>query len=343
MKIRFRSLAVILLCGLLAASGGCAAPKTQIAYSVYPVGYLIERLAGSTVRAVSLQDETVVQRAVIDENYRKILDESAVFMHIGDLEPYLTVYGSSIRSSGTQILDLSAMNAIYDFRRYTEIPGGDEIEYAESPYYEGELFADIDTNEYDLNLWLDPIAMLSMAKDIHSWLCAEYPENSSLYDRNLDSLETDLITLDAQFQSFSTSILQSGRVLRFVTMTASFGNWQKTYGFEVYPVVLSKFGVLPDEAQLQAIESRIREDGVQYIAHEANMPQDMEMLYSRIQSDLNLTGIELSNLGCLTQQQKDDGKDYLSIMYENLNTLQTLEPEDRASAAAEGTSQAGSE
>ena len=29
-------------------------------------------------------------------------------------------------------------------------------------------------------------------------------------------------------------------------MTASFGNWQKTYGFQVYPVILAKYGALPN-------------------------------------------------------------------------------------------------
>lgn len=324
---RFRSLILAAVCVFLLFSSGCAAAGTQIAYTVYPVGYLIERLAGVTVTAESLQDDTVVQRASIRGDYQQVLAESAVFMHIGELEPYLTVYGNRIRTSGTQILDLSALNAVYEFRRYTEISGSDEIEYAESPYYEGELFENIDTNGYDLNLWLDPIAMLSMAKDIHAWLVSAYPENKALYDGNLDSLETDLINLDAQYQSFGTSVSKTGGAIRFVSMTASFGNWQKTYGFEVYPVVLSKYGVLPDEEQLAAIEDRIEQDDVRYIAYEPNMPDDMKQLYERIREDLDLEEIRLSNLCCLTDEEMEEGKDYLSIMYENLGTLQTMEPE----------------
>lgn len=340
MEKRFRSLILAIVCVFLLFSSGCAAASTQIAYTVYPVGYLIERLAGTTVTAESLQDDSVVQRASIRGDYQQILEDSAVFMHIGELEPYLTVYGNEIRSSKTSILDLSALNAVYEFKRYTEIPGGDEIKYAESPYYEGELFENIDTNEYDLNLWMDPIAMLSMAKDIHSWLVSAYPENETLYDSNLESLETDLINLDAQYQSFGSSVSGTGNAIRFVSMTASFGNWQKTYGFEVYPVVLSKYGVLPDEEQLAAIEERIRQDGVRYIAYEPNMTDDMKQLYERIRTDLDLEEITLSNLCCLTEEEKEEGKDYLSIMYENLSTLQAMEPET-AIAETETSADAG--
>ena len=36
--------------------------------------------------------------------------------------------------------------------------------------------------------------------------------------------------------------MKNQKSIRFVSMTASFGNWQKTYGFQVYPIILSKYG-----------------------------------------------------------------------------------------------------
>ncbi len=300
--------------------------RSQVAYTVYPVGFLLQRLAGDTITAKSVQSDEIVQRAQLREDYKEILSDSQVFMHIGQLEPYLTVYSSEINQLANEQLDLSTLNAVYDFQRYTQVIADGEITYVESPYYRGEEFQMIDTDIQDLYLWTDPIAMLSMAKDIRDWLIATYPDEKSNYEVNFTRLETDLINLDAQYQALATANEKNNKVIRFVSMTASFGNWQKTYGFQVYPVVLSKYGVLPNAKQLELIEERIRTDGVKYIVYEPNMTDDMVSLFNRIEDDLGLRRVELSNLSSLTGSES--GKDYLSIMYENLNALETM-TEDR--------------
>ncbi|MCR4951710.1 MAG: metal ABC transporter substrate-binding protein [Solobacterium sp.] len=322
MKHLIRILTVCLCACLLS---GCSAIKRGIVYTVYPIGYLISRLAGNTVSTASLQGEHVmVQRAQIVDNYMELLENSEVFFHIGSLEPYLTVYGEDIRSSGISQTDLSTLNAVYAFKRYTQVITDGEVNFVEGPYYRGEEFDTIDTDPLDLYLWNDPIAMLSMAKNISGWLTRSYPEDSDKFSENLKRLETDLINLDAQYQALSTNLVNNNQEIRFVSMSASFGNWQKTYGFQVYPVMLSKYGVLPDAAQLAAIKARILQDGVRYIVYEPNMTQDMIDLFNQLQEELSLTRVELCNLSSLTEAEEDAGKDYLSLMYENLSVLETM-------------------
>ncbi|MBR3349288.1 MAG: zinc ABC transporter substrate-binding protein [Solobacterium sp.] len=318
LKLICMSLMMILMCG-------CASVRSGIVYTVYPVGYLIQRLAGNTVDAVSLQDQTtIVQRTKIRSDYENILAKYAILFHIGDLEPYISVYSDEINASGIVRNDLSVLNAVYEFKRYTQVVTDGEITWVESPYYKGDEFSSIDMNRLDLYLWNDPIAMLSMAKDICAWLVRNYPENENTYKENLDKLEADLINLDAQYQNLATSLIANSQVIRFVSMTASFGNWQKTYGFQVYPVILSRYGVLPDEKQLEIIKNRIIQDDVRYIVYEPNMSEDMIALFDRLESELMLTRVELSNLSSLTEAEIAEGKDYLSLMYENLSMLETM-------------------
>lgn len=318
-------LSMIMLCTTLT---GCASVKAQAAYTVYPVGYLTQRLAGGLIKTESIQEDTIVQRAQIRSDYEEILKNSQVFLHIGNMEPYYSLYADAITADVPENMDLSSMNAVYDFQRYTPVLTDGVITYVESPYYRSDAFDLVDTDTKDLYLWTDPIAMLSMAKNIRDFLKTTYPDDVNAFDANYTELENDLINLDAQYQALSSSNEANNKVIRFVTMTASFGNWQKTYGFEVYPVILSKYGVLPNEQQLAVIEQRIQDDGVKYIVYEPNMTDDMKALFDRVQTDLNLTQVELSNLSSLTQDDKDNGKDYLSLMYENLNVLQTM-VEDR--------------
>lgn len=325
----FRCLLAVVL--LSVSLGGCAAVKTEAAYSVYPIGYLLNRLGGGVVAAQSVQSDTIVQKAVIADDYQEILDRSAVFFHIGQMEPYLTVYDKEIAEHVSNEQDLSFLNAVYDNKRYTQAMPGDSSLFVESPYYEGDIFDSIDMDNKDLYLWLDPIAMLSMAKNVRDWLKQTYTEYASVFDSNFTGLEKDLIDLDAQYQALSTSLDTNGQMIRFVSMSNSFGSWQKTYGFQVYPVVLSKYGVLPDSRQLAAIEERIRTDGVKYIVYEPNMTQDMIDLFNQVETDLGLTRVELNNLSSLTADQENEGRDYISIMYENLSVLQSM-VEDRPQA-----------
>lgn len=330
---------VCLLIGCLSFLTGCKPLKTKVTYTVYPVGFLIERLARDTITMESIQEDGIVQRAQIKKDYKEILEDAAVLFHIGQLEPYLTTHSKDITAAVDSDVDLSTMNAVYDFQRYTPVIVGEEVTYVETPYYRGDVFQTIDVNEEDLYLWIDPIAMLSMSKDIVSWLKNTYPDNAAIYDENLTRLETDLINLDAQYQALATSNILNNKALRFVSMTASFGNWQKTYGFEVYPVILSKYGVLPNEQQLEIIKAQIVEDGVKYIVYEPNMTEDMIALFNQLQEELNLTRVELSNLSSLTKEEDEAGMDYLSVMYENLKVLETMTVDRNVAVSEETTTQ----
>lgn len=324
-----------LLC--LTSLTGCETAKTKIVYTVYPVGYLVSRLTDDKVMNESIQEEMIVQRAAIKENYEEILEDCAVFLHIGQLEPYLSLFSNTISGMVPEQIDLSTMNAVYDFQRYTQVVSGDEITYIEAPYYKDPAFDLVDVDIKDLYLWTDPIAMLSMAKNILTWLEKTYPEDTEYFEENLENLENDLINLDAQYQALATNNIANNKVIRFVSMTASFGNWQKTYGFEVYPVILSKYGVLPNVKQLEVIKKTILDNGIKYIVYEPNMTEDMIALFNELQEELSLTRVELSNLSSLTEEEDNDGKDYLSLMYENLRVLETMTEDRNALTPSEET------
>lgn len=312
---------------------GCATLKNQVAYTVYPIGYIIERITGNSNSAVSIQDDSIIQRAQIKSDYEDILKASDALFQIGQVEPYLSIYRPYIVDLIDERIYLSSVNAIYLFKRYTPVITNNEVTYVESDYYDSTLFEDVDVNSKDLYLWLDPIAMLSMAKDIRDWYIEKYPDNTKLYEENCDKLENDLVQLDASYQALATKNFSENKSIKFVSMTANFGNWQKTYGIQVYPVILSKYGALPSSEQLESIKQRIVADNVQYIVYEPNMSEDMIELFNELQDELNLTRVELSNLSSLTNSQKESGKDYVSIMYENLQTLESMAVSNEANSA----------
>lgn len=299
---------------------GCEEKNPSIATTVYPVQYLVERIGGDDVTVNNITENTMIQRAQIKSSFQDILKDSDALFYIGGLEPYMDLYVDDIRDTGVDMVDLATKSAIYKFERYTSTTIDGVTAGTEGPYYEGEEFANLDTYDADPMLWMDPVAMTSMASDIRDYLVQKYPQYKDIFDENYDALELDLARLEADFQAIPDGKMN----ISFVSMTPSFGNWQKSYGIKVYPVTLSKYGALPTSDQLAAIKKRIKSDHVRYIAIEQNLSEDMEKLQQQLIDELALIPVNLNNLSSISGEDKKASKDYLTIMYDNLKALESI-------------------
>ena len=304
----------------------CTSVKQYTAYTIYPIGYLLNRIGGNRIEAISIQNRSLVQVANIVDNYQEILENASVLFHIGNLEPYMDLYEDRIKSLGIDLTagDLSVLNCLYEYKRYTPIIVDGKATYIEGPYYEGDVFSEIDTYDLDPYIWLSPGGMYCMAKDVYDYLSSNYVEQSAYYLENYQTLADELIALDASYQALATRLVKENKSIKFVAMTGSFGCWQKDFGFQTYPISLSRYGVLPNDEQLEIIKAKIINDGVTYIAYEPNMTEEMMNLFNRLEEELGLKRVTLYNISSLTNAQIESGKDYLSLMYENLSILENM-------------------
>ena len=323
MKFLKKILCLVTIVCLCACSSNKNSVKTYHTYTCYPVGYLLNRIGGDRIATISIQNGFDIQNANIVNNYQDIIEDTICFYYINGLEPYMDLYGNDILSTNVDKIDLSA-SSIYSFKRYTPVNVNGAISFVENAYYDGDIFEETNPYTNDLFLWLSPIGMLSMAKQIYLYLSSNYVEQASFFEENYKELENDLITLDAAYQSLANSLVKDNKQIKFVSLTPSFGCWQKAYGIEVYPVCLSKYGALPTDSELEIIKNRIIADKVEYIVYEPNMSEDMLDLFSELEKELNLKRVNLSNISSLTITQKTDNKDYLVLMYENLAALNSI-------------------
>ena len=310
---------VLLLCG-------CSCVKHYTAYTFYPIGYLLSRIGGNRIEAVSIQNKSLVQIANLVENYQEIVEDSSVLFHIGNLEPYMDLYDDQISQMGIDLAagDLSVLNCLYEYKRYTPVVVDGKVSFIEGPYYESDAFNDLDMYDLDPFIWLSPSGMYCMAKDVYDYLSNNYVEQSAYFRENYQQVADDLIALDASYQTLASRLVKENKTIKFVSMTGSFGCWQKDFGFQVYPVCLSKYGALPSDAQLEVIKARIKNDDVKFIAYEPNMSVEMVDLFTKLEEELGLKRITLRNISSLTPSEIESGKDYLSLMYENLSVLESI-------------------
>lgn len=303
----------------LSSLSGCKLSVLRIGVSTYPVEYLVKRIAKDKVTVVNLSEGIIITRANAVANLKSTLEKVDVFFQMGQLEPYISTHLEDIRESNVKVVDLVGSSAVYSFKRYTTDSIGSQEITLISDYYDGASFSSIDMYDSDPYLWLDPITMTSMASSIKKWLISAYPEEKAAFDSNYSSLEIDLAKMDANYQPIRD------KSISFVSIMPSFGNWQKAYGVQVYPVMLSRYGVMPSDTQLEAIKARIRDDGVRYIVKDPLMSEDMLALYTALKTELGLEEIVLHSLAFLSEADIEAKRDYMTIMYDNLSVLKSID------------------
>lgn len=300
--------------------------KQYISYTIYPIGYLLNRIGGNKINITTVQNNSMIQTATVVDNFEEIINDSFVLFHIGDLEPYMDAYEKEIKEADLDLIagDLSILNCFYDYKRYTSVNVDGKVSFVEGPYYEGDVFNKIDTYDLDPFIWLSPSGMYSMAKDVYDYLSNNYFEQSAFFKENYEALADELIALDASYQTMANKLVKENKTIKFVSMSASFGCWQRDFNIQVYPVCLSKYGAMPSENELEIIKKRIINDDVKYIAYEPNMAEEMADLYKELSEELGLKQITLYNISSLTSTQVESGEDYISLMYKNLSVLENI-------------------
>ncbi len=298
----------------------CQPSKEMVSVTVYPIQYIVERLVGDTIRVRNISSDEVIQSAGIDTNYESTLEDSSILFYISGLEPYFDVYSDGIKESKVELIDLMSRDVHQTFQRIeTSTTEGVSV-VTELPYYEGTVFDIVDMYEEDPTFYVDPMAMIGAAETVYGVLVEVYPEHRATFEENLEILKLDLSTLDSKYQALN----QLENEIKFVSMTPNFGTWQKIYGVDVYPVCLSKYGALPTNEQLSIIKQRIIDDGVMYIAKEDNLNEEMSELYVQLVEELGLIEIDLNNLSSIEEADQLENKDYLTLMYENLTSLEEM-------------------
>jgi len=309
-------LSVIISLGSLS---GCKLSMLEIGVSIYPVEYLVKRIAKEKVNVMMLSTGVTITRAQAIDDFRASLDKLDVFFQMGQLEPYISAHLADIQKSNVKIIDLVGTSAVYAFKRYTTNIIGNQTISITSAYYDGSVFNTIDSYESDPYLWLDPITMTSMASTIKKWLITHYPEEKAYFEENFSDLEVELANMDANYQIIKSKNISA------VSVTPSFGNWQKAYGIKIYPVVLSRYGVLPNAEQLSIIKIKIKNENVEYIIKDPLMSADMLALHDQLKKELGLTEISLHSLAFLTESDLEKKEDYMTLMYKNLTVLKSID------------------
>jgi len=171
-----------------------------------------------------------------------------------------------------------------------------------------------DHGEYDPHAWLDPIRAIEQAKTIKDALLKVDVENKEFYEANFNQLSDKLRGLDNKFKGE----LKDRKMDEIVVAHAAFGYLADRYGLK--QIAIS--GLTPQEEpsafkMVQIIEL-VKEHGVKYIFYETLTSPKLSKVLAE---EAGVQTAVLNPIGGLPREDIGAGKDYISIMEENLESL----------------------
>ncbi len=168
--------------------------------------------------------------------------------------------------------------------------------------------------EYDPHIWLDPMNMIEIAKLIKVEAIYMDKANTDYYRDNFADYVIKALELDRTYRH----ILANRKHNYILTSHAAFGYLAKRYGLIELSVASISPHAEPSLHALSRLTREVKEHGIEYIFLETlASPRTAHVLAE----EANLKILTLNPLEGLTEKEQRDGKDYFTIMLDNLESL----------------------
>ena len=168
--------------------------------------------------------------------------------------------------------------------------------------------------EFDPHVWLDPMKAMEQANSIKNALIKADVENKDFYENNFNEFAEKLTELDIKFKES----MENRKRDEIVVAHGAFGYLTARYGLEQ----ISISGLSPQEepsaAKLAELTREIKEHDIRYIFFETLTNPKLAQILA---SETGAKTAVLNPLDGLAEEDVKAGKDYLSIMEENLEAL----------------------
>ncbi len=169
--------------------------------------------------------------------------------------------------------------------------------------------------ETDPHVWLSPRLAQTMVDRIVRAFEQADPGNKDYYRSNAASLKTKLGNLDADYRRG----LSTCKTKNIITSHAAFGYLASAYGLHQVPIAGLSPDAEPSPRQLADIAKFARDNKVKYIFFESLVSPKLSQT---IATEVGAQTLVLNPTEGLSDKEASQGKDYLSIMRDNLANLQ---------------------
>lgn len=274
--------------------------RLKIYTSFYPMYFLASEIAGDKAEVISMvpagaepHDWEPTPKLVIELNKADML----VYNGAG-METWIDNILPNINEKRTRIVDASEGIELLE-------PQEDEEEHETERH---------EHSDHDPHIWVSPIRIMQQAQIIYEALLETDPENAGYYGKNKQELDEKLTQLGKDINDASKSF----RSNVIVVSHEAFGYFANDYGFKQVAIK----GVNPQEepspSKMAELVRECREHNVKYIFFEQlASPKLSETLAKEVGAGT----LVLNDAAGLSEEDIKAGKNYITVMYENLENL----------------------
>ena len=281
--------------------------KLNIITSIYPIYDFTKQIAGEKANVtmllptgVEVHDYEPTPQDVIH------IKNSDLFLFLGkELEPWGDTLVSGIEDS-ENIKDISEnINLI-------------ENEEFEKEYFNEEHDEHEEHEKYDTHIWLDPTKSVTIVENIEKELIAKDPQNADYYKNNAENYIKKLNKLDEDIKNvvdnadkqeiafggpFSYAYFIKRYNIKFVTAYDSCGENGEPSVDKVFSVI-----------------NEIKKNNLPVVFFKEMSSANIA---KTIAEETGAEKLEFNSLHTVTKEQLENGENYLSIMYKNVENLKT--------------------
>lgn len=308
---RVVAIAGVLLIGVLAIVwlGPARSPKTErlaVVASFYPLYEFARQVGGDRVEVTSL-----VPPGVEPHDWEPSpqdvarLKRSRVFVYNGaGLEPWVNKLLSAIAGQSLMVVNTTEEITL----RAADLPRHDDQKRDKQTRWEQA--------NPDPHVWLDPALAQAQAEAIRAGLTKADPTQVTAFEANARAFKAKLADLHREFEQGLAACARR----EIITSHAAFGYLATRYGLTVVPIMGLTPEAEPSPAELARIVRFARRHQVRYVFFETLVSPKLAETLSR---EVGARTLVLNPLEGLTKDEVAAGKDYLSLMRENLQNLRT--------------------
>ncbi|TKI57991.1 zinc ABC transporter substrate-binding protein [Brevibacillus antibioticus] len=285
-------------------TGSDASGKPKVYTTIYPLEYVAKRIGGDHVEVTNL-----VPAGVEPHDFEPTAKDM-VALSGADIFAY--------NGSGLELWVEKAVTNL-DKNKTTIINATEGLELIRASEHEGEEHSEEaghDHGDLDPHVWLDPMQLKAQAEKVKNTLVQKDQAHATDYEKNYTQLATDLEQLDKEFKDMVTQAPKK----EFMVSHSAFSYMAKRYGLEQVAISGVNPSDEPSTTELKSLVEHVKEHNISYVLFETLVsPKVAEV----IAKEAGVKTATLNPLEGLTEDDVAAGRDYLSIMRDNMNTLKT--------------------
>ncbi|MBA3724384.1 MAG: zinc ABC transporter substrate-binding protein [Candidatus Levybacteria bacterium] len=286
------------------SQGQNATDGLQVSASFYPMAYFASEIGGDNASV-----KTITPSGVEPHDFEPTAQDIAaiqsgkllVLNGIG-FEPWYAGIANDLKQSNTQVVQAGE--------------GLDLLEGIEEDHGAEETEENHEEVISDPHVWLSPVLAQQQVIKIRDGFIAADPANETMYVANADALTKRLQQLDTQYKDG----LQTCQSKNIVTSHTAFAYLAREYGLNQVAIAGLSSSQEPSTQELAEVATFARENDVKYIFFESLVSP---RLAETIANEIGAQTLVLDPLEGIPDDEIEQGKNYFTVMEDNLENLQT--------------------